>query len=155
MKKILVINTIIISLFVVVVAISIKTPFEVRAKTLQEISVKQEVSTYGLEYYFIATNDRDNVAKLVQKVQDCYGFDFSSNTKGAVITKSGYPPILWVKNVSDEPELNAILAHEIFHLTAYIMEIVEIPFVFNISEEAWAYLVGEITENIYSELLWK
>lgn len=55
--------------------------------------------------------------------------------------------VLWMPNSKDK----ATLAHEIFHIVCYIMEKVGISLRYE-SEEAYAYLIGFITDKVNDAL---
>jgi len=44
------------------------------------------------------------------------------------------------------------LAHEVFHATTYILDKIGMDFTLKISDEAYAYLIGYITTEIYKKL---
>lgn len=59
--------------------------------------------------------------------------------------------LLWLKKEPSSVEELAILNHEIFHCTCFILERVGVIYSEN-SDEAYAYLIQYITNQIYSKL---
>lgn len=58
---------------------------------------------------------------------------------------------IYLKEFPGTPPWKNLLAHEIFHATRYLMEDKQMPLDDN-NEEAYAYLTGYITEQIYAKL---
>ena len=67
----------------------------------------------------------------------------------AVMLSSGLS-IIRVKAGKDIP--HNIIAHEIFHIVTFIMERIGMEFVMMKSDEAYAYLIGYITKEVYKIL---
>jgi len=44
------------------------------------------------------------------------------------------------------------LQHEIFHVVTFVMHVIGMKLKIGVSDEAYAYLVGYVTERIYSEI---
>lgn len=59
--------------------------------------------------------------------------------------------LLWLKNKPSSIEELAILNHEIFHCTCFILERLGITYSES-SDEAYAYLIQYLTNKIYSNL---
>ena len=77
-----------------------------------------------------------------------------SNVKGAAGYTFGLEEgiLLWLKHKPPFPAYHmGCLAHEIFHCAEFILSKVGIK-LSNKSDEAYAYLIGYITENIFNHL---
>lgn len=70
---------------------------------------------------------------------------------GKSIMFSGGQTLLWLKEKPKNVSGLAILSHEIFHCTCFILEKVGIP-LSETSDEAYAYLLQFISNKIYNEL---
>ncbi len=54
--------------------------------------------------------------------------------------------------IPEHDNVHGVLAHEIFHATTFIMYRIGGAFELNVSDEAYAYLLGFITKKIYEKL---
>lgn len=76
---------------------------------------------------------------------------FSPGTTGRVITFNNSGLVLWLKTMPATPTTQNYLAHEIFHVVEAVFERIEMPLTSETSE-AYAYLIGYLTETIYKNL---
>lgn len=65
--------------------------------------------------------------------------------------KGTQPPIMWMPSVPDTPSKKGTAAHEIFHLVYILMDYRGIP-LSDISNEAYAYLIGYLTKQFYENI---
>lgn len=63
----------------------------------------------------------------------------------------GGASILWTKEFPETPSDFGVLSHEIFHLVTLILDQRGIKFSFD-CDEAYAYYIGFITEQIYKKI---
>lgn len=71
--------------------------------------------------------------------------------RGLHLTRKNYQPIIWIPKKPKTPREHATLAHEILHLTGYIMYWVGLPFNQD-TEEAWCHLNAHLTNQVYEYL---
>lgn len=69
--------------------------------------------------------------------------DIGDNTLGRSAILNSGQIVLWIQNTDDK----GTIAHEIFHIAYYIMERVGISLCHE-SDEAYAYLIGYITNKV-------
>ena len=115
------------------------------------ISFGIDVSIYNT-YIIVVTGQSKYINKCLSK-RGLKKIDIS-NVKGA----AGYTfqleegILLWLKQKPPFPAYHmGCLVHEIFHCTEFILSKVGIK-LSNKSDEAYAYLIGYITENIFNHL---
>lgn len=71
------------------------------------------------------------------------------NIRGKSVILSNNALVLWLKEFPNKPEWYGHLAHEIFHIADMILWKAGLSESED-SDEAWAYLIGWLTETIYS-----
>jgi hypothetical protein len=54
-----------------------------------------------------------------------------------------------LKHFPEDPKVFGYLQHEIFHAVTFIMNKIGMSFDLNVSDEAYAYLIGYVTEQAY------
>lgn len=75
----------------------------------------------------------------------------SSTRRGRTIIFKGNQTLIRLFDFEKTPECYGYLAHEVFHAVEFVMERVGMKLCFK-SNEAYAYLVGYITTEIYKKL---
>lgn len=76
---------------------------------------------------------------------------YSNTTRGRTIIFSGNQSLIRMYELRDTPEWYGNLAHEVFHAVEFILERVGMKLTMK-SDEAYAYLVGYITTEIFKRL---
>ena len=76
-------------------------------------------------------------------------FGSDKTVRGRAVTFSNNASLIRLRDYPITSGDYACLAHEIFHCVTFIMERVGIKFDLNVSDEAYAYLVGYLTKEIY------
>lgn len=72
--------------------------------------------------------------------------------QGRTIQFSGNQTLLRMRRIPKHPMDKGYLAHEIFHVVTFILDRVGINFDLEKSDEAYAYLTGYITTEVYTKL---
>lgn len=101
----------------------------------------------------IAESDDVLFDKLKTKGIDITGIDFShsSSQKGRTIIFRSNQTLIRIYKLGETPEFYGTLAHEIFHAVEFIAEKIGLKLTDD-SDEAYAYLIGYITTEIYKHL---
>jgi len=76
----------------------------------------------------------------------------SENVKGRAVMFSTNASIIRLRKLPETPEDYGHMAHEIFHIVAFIMERIGIELKVLVSDEAYAYLIEFLTKEIYSRI---
>lgn len=113
------------------------------------------IDIYNTDMLFvIGTKDelKQSLNKYLEKedVDDAYNVmaaDIDDITMGRSAYLNSGQVVLWISNTKDK----GTLAHEIFHVVCYIMEKVGISLCHE-SDEAYAYLIGFITNKVNDAL---
>lgn len=74
---------------------------------------------------------------------------FIMDGQGKYVMTNRNQSIIRLWNYPDEPELYGTLQHEIFHCVTMILDKVGMKFDLQSSDEAYAYLIGYLTTEIY------
>lgn len=72
--------------------------------------------------------------------------------KGRYCRFSNNSSLLRLRRMPETPEDFGVLAHEVFHSVTHIMDMVGMKLKLMVSDEAYSYLVGFITEEIYKKI---
>lgn len=72
--------------------------------------------------------------------------------QGRTITFIGNQTLLRMRRLPKHPRDKGYLAHEIFHVVTFILDKVGIQFDIDKSDEAYAYLTGYVTAEVYTKL---
>lgn len=59
--------------------------------------------------------------------------------------------VIRMRHYPDNPDRKGTLAHEVFHAVTYILDLIGMDFKINSSDEAYSYLTGYITKEIYKK----
>lgn len=76
----------------------------------------------------------------------------SSTTEARAVLFSNKASLIRLRKLPTEAHGFGTLAHEIFHIVTFVMDLAGMKLEVMVSDEAYAYLVGYLTENIYKEL---
>ncbi len=115
-------------------------------RTLREIFIP--VSVYDSQVIVLIGHTKEEVLKWIDKnvendvKESAKGLiNVESCTRGRTACLSGGGSIIWIVKHN-----NPVLVHELFHATAHLLRIKGIPLTQE-SEEAYAYLLGYLTES--------
>ena len=87
------------------------------------------------------------------KFEDCEElWNMHPTTTGRSVMTQSNLTVIRLKPLGDKVEEAAVIAHEVFHAVTFIMELIGIELKVMISDEAYAYLIGYITKEIYKKL---
>lgn len=75
----------------------------------------------------------------------------SDTTHGRACMFSNNASLLRLRKLPSGPKDFGNLAHEIFHVATFVMDRIGMELKVMVSDEAYAYLVGFLTERIYTE----
>lgn len=101
----------------------------------------------------LGESDKDVSKRLTHFVGNFESSDIEHNysQRGRTIIYSGNQTLIRMYKLKDTPEWHGQLAHEIFHAVEFIMERIGMKLTFD-SDEAYAYLIGHITTEIFKRL---
>lgn len=132
--------------------------------------MKQDIDIVLKPYFFIiplviypfdvivSIDEDDNILlkRLLKKgikEKDCKPFiKMSKNVVGRAFILPSNETVIRFKTLEDKSEMAGNIAHEVFHAVTFILERVGVKFDLNISDEAYAYLIGHLTTEIYKNL---
>lgn len=107
------------------------------------ISIAQTDSQLGrlLDKYHLSVED---ILLCKYTNDNCQGRAATFATNNASIIR--------LRHLPETPEDHGTLAHEVFHVASFIMQMVGVKLEIMVSDEAYAYLIGFITKSIYKEI---
>jgi len=76
----------------------------------------------------------------------------SSTSQGKSLMTNENQTIVRLIKFDDSPQQKGYLTHEIFHACSFILHEAGVEYKFDISDEAYAYLIGWLTQEFYSNL---
>lgn len=79
-------------------------------------------------------------------------WDMSETVQGKCIMTTINHTIIRLKSMPDKYLFMGNIAHEVFHAVTFIMSSIGMKFKLEVSDEAYSYLTGYLTERIYREL---
>lgn len=77
----------------------------------------------------------------------------SESSQGRTLMTNGNQTIVRLCNYDGSPKQLGILSHEIFHACTFILQEAGVVYTFDISDEAYAYLIGWITQSFFENIL--
>lgn len=109
------------------------------------------IGIYNIDILFVVSSKQELEQALKkhldkEEAEDAYNVmikDIGDNTLGRSASLNSGQIVLYVKNADDK----GTIAHEIFHIACYIMERAGISLCHE-SDEAYAYLIGYITNKV-------
>lgn len=109
------------------------------------------IDIYNIDILFVVSSKQELEQALKkhldkEEAEDAYNVmikDIGDNTLGRSASLNSGQIVLYVKNADDK----GTIAHEIFHIACYIMERAGISLCHE-SDEAYAYLIGYITNKV-------
>jgi len=114
-----------------------------------QVMVSIGESVDDLEKQLIKHNiPEDEVAPQIEHLRKNY------TNQGRTIMFSGNQTVLWIRNWPKAPLDYAVLSHEIFHSVDFMMYKVGLKLNRG-SDEAYAYQIQYLTEQIYSRIIKK
>lgn len=108
---------------------------------------------YKAEVGLIVTKDIPSVIQFISEYYEQTDFTNSDFDKaGLTISKEGYSPIIWIPSFKGTANDISTLNHELLHVTFNILNSVGV-FYADVSEEAYTYLLENISVQLYNSLL--
>ena len=92
------------------------------------------------------------LGEYISKEDLDYAKNLNWNVVGKSIMLPGRQQILYIHNLDMNPNTMGYLAHEVFHVAHFIMEKIGMGKLTRNNDEAYAYLIGYITEKIHDKL---
>lgn len=84
---------------------------------------------------------------------DCEGaMNLPSTTLGRAVILPSNQTVIRLRTLKNKHKMMSVIAHEIFHATTFILERVGMKLELGVSCEAYAYLLGFLTKEIYKKL---
>jgi hypothetical protein len=77
--------------------------------------------------------------------------EMTPTTKGRTVMLTGNETVIRIKHYPKYPEDNGVLSHEVFHAVTFILNHIGMKLCRK-SDEAYAYLTGYLTTEIYKAL---
>ncbi len=110
---------------------------------------------YDCDMWVIITDDTLQAMLFCQEQMEDTAITLEDfNCRGITFVAPDKPACMWIPYVPRNNEDLATVSHEIFHMAKDIMKHVNIP-LDESSEEAWAYLIQDITKQFYKNALRK
>jgi len=110
---------------------------------------------YDCDMWVIVTDDTLQAMLFVQEQMDDTSISLEDfDCRGITFISPDKPACMWIPHVPRGGEDLATVSHEIFHMAKDIMKHVNIP-LDESSEEAWAYLIQDITKQFYKNVIRK
>jgi hypothetical protein len=81
-----------------------------------------------------------------------WGDDFKCSGKGRSVIMENNQSLLRLHSYPETNEDMGVLQHEIFHVVTFIMDRIGMPLTICVSDEAYAYLIGYLTKEIYDRI---
>ncbi len=75
-------------------------------------------------------------------------FNLPKSTIGRAVMLQSNLSVIRIKSNKEIP--HSVIAHEVFHIVTFIMERIGMELVIMKSDEAYAYLIGYITQEVYN-----
>jgi len=109
-------------------------------------------AVYDTDVYVIISEDTLQALMFLRSfLQDTSLVTKDLDVKGVVFSNPGHPPVMWIPKIPRTPEEMGVVAHEMFHLVACIMDYVNIP-LDDSSEEAYAYMYSHLNEQFWTKI---
>ena len=116
-----------------------------------------KMDLYGFDV-MVSVDESDKV--LVEKLmshgntsEDCHELlNMPTTTRGRCVMLITNHTVIRLKILPDKYELMGVVAHEVFHATTFIMDKIGMKLKINVSDEAYAYMIGFLTKSIYKKL---
>jgi hypothetical protein len=71
---------------------------------------------------------------------------------GRFLLSEGGDTAIRIRATDDNAKLAMLISHEVFHVVSFILDRAGMKLVLEVSDEAYAYLIGYITSEIYKKL---
>lgn len=113
---------------------------------------------YPFDVMISIGQDDNELEKVLNKISnltedDIYACKYPSIfVKGRAVMFTTNASIIRLKKLPETSEEYGILAHEIFHIVTFIMNRVGMKLKLLVSDEAYAYLIGYLTTEIYKQI---
>lgn len=108
--------------------------------------------TFGVDVNVVITKDTAVIRKCIKDVQEDSLKSQDINSSATTFYKYGYPIVIWFPEICDSPDSYGIIAHELMHTSAYILQSAPVPLNEN-TQEVYSYQIGYLTQQFFKK--WK
>lgn len=85
--------------------------------------------------------------------EDCEGLlNLPETTRGRCVMLPSNRTVIRLKKQLKKQSFMSVMSHEVFHATTFIMDRVGMKLEINVSDEAYAYLIGYLTNEICKKI---
>jgi len=124
-------------------------------KKSPSFSIIIPLAIYPFDVMVSVGQDDEQLGKVLDKVSNLTEDDIracaypSPYTKGRAVMFTTNASIIRLRKLPETSEEYGTLAHEIFHIVTFVMDRVGLQLALGVSDEAYSYLVGYLTTEIY------
>jgi hypothetical protein len=96
---------------------------------------------------------RNRLAKYGSTKEDCDELmNLSDTVRGRAVMLPSNQTVIRLKTLPKKYDMMSVVSHEVFHATAFILDKIGMKMELFISDEAYAYMIGFLTTEIYKKL---
>lgn len=113
---------------------------------------------YPFDVMVSVNQDNDQLGKVLDTMsslteEDIRACGYSSQySAGKAVMFSTNASIIRLRKLPETSEEYGTLAHEIFHIVTFVMDRIGMKLAIEVSDEAYSYLIGYLTTEIYKGL---
>lgn len=96
---------------------------------------------------------RNRLIKYGSSIEDCEELmNLSDTVRGRAVMLPSNQTVIRLKMLPKKYDMMSVIAHEVFHATTFILHRIGMKLELFVSDEAYAYLLGYITTEIYKKI---
>ena len=96
---------------------------------------------------------RNRLVKYGSTKEDCEELmNLPDTTRGRAVMLPSNQTVIRLKMLPKKYDMMSVIAHEVFHATTFILHRIGMKLELFVSDEAYAYLLGYITTEIYKKI---
>lgn len=96
---------------------------------------------------------RNRLVKYGSSIEDCEELmNLSDTVRGRAVMLPSNQTVIRLKMLPKKYDMMSVIAHEVFHATTFILHRIGMKLELFVSDEAYAYLLGYITTEIYKKI---
>ena len=96
---------------------------------------------------------RNRLIKYGSSIEDCEELmNLSDTVRGRAVMLPSNQTVIRLKMFPKKYDMMSVIAHEVFHATTFILHRIGMKLELFVSDEAYAYLLGYITTEIYKKI---
>ena len=96
---------------------------------------------------------RNRLIKYGSTIEDCEELmNLSDTVRGRCVMLPSNQTVIRLKMLPKKYDMMSVIAHEVFHATTFILHRIGMKLELFVSDEAYAYLLGYITTEIYKKI---